>query len=126
MVFFFTLSLKKQFYNERDVEPFMRAVQCSFDNFARHFNINALRHLSLPALALQALFANFSQRAAPVYAFHRGATRLRNLFREQIIGGLVNVFARHIHLDGAECYPREARFAPNGSPFTHHVFFDFK
>ena len=38
----------------------------------------------------------------------------------------VNIYARHINLDGDERYPREARYAPNGDPFTHHVFFDFK
>ena len=116
----------------------MSAIETSFSNFQAHFNVNALQFLSLPSIALRSLFALYDNQNAPaVYSF--GDVELCRLFRREVVGGLgksrdfkncvhfsVNIFARHIHLDGDEKYPREARFAPNGDPFTHHVFFDFK
>ena len=65
----------------------MKALQCSFENFKQHFNVNPLQFLSLPSIALHSLFALYdSERAPPIYSF--GEMELCRLFRDQIVGGL--------------------------------------
>ena len=47
------------------------------------------------------------------------------MFRENIMGGLVNVFSRYTELREDVSAPHNAKFAPNGDKFTKIIFLDF-
>ena len=66
---------------------------------------------------------NASDASLPL-AYSFNDDRLRRLFRKNQIGGLTNVFRRHICLEN-EDYPQNALYAPNGSRFTKIACFDF-
>ena len=50
---------------------------------------------------------------------------IRELFRDNLMGGLVNVYHRMTDLTHQEDVPNVAKFAPNGDPFTRLCFYDF-
>ena len=50
---------------------------------------------------------------------------LREITRENLTGGLVNVFHRLIDLSGRIGLPKASQFAPDGQPFKSLQFFDF-
>lgn len=47
------------------------------------------------------------------------------MFRENIVGGLVNVFSRYTELRDEVSVPRNAKYAANGERFTKITFLDF-
>ena len=59
-----------------------------------------------------------------VFSFHPSFDHVRQLFRENQLGGLTNVFHRQIILDDSPG-PEAAKKAPNGLPFSYFSFWDF-
>ena len=47
------------------------------------------------------------------------------MFREHVIGGLVNCFLRHASTYDQPDIPKSARYAANGDPFTYVIMLDF-
>ena len=104
-------------YQMIDVIPLTEAIHNSFTTFHKYFGLNPMVQRSLPALAFKAAFSLFDQSLPYVYTFHPSFDHVRNLFRNNQLGGLVNIYHRRIILDGSEG-PEAAKTAPNGDPFT--------
>ena len=119
-----------KYYNLLDVTPFLRAIENQFKKLGDAFSIVPLEHLSLPSMAMRAMFNNFDQRFAYCSAFSRksNAHKVRQLFRQNVIGGLTNVFHRHIDLGFDErsdiAMPATARYL-NQSKYTNILALDF-
>ena len=59
-----------------------------------------------------------------VYSFSHQFDSIRELFRDNQLGGLVNLYHRHINLED-ETGPLSSRFAPNGQQYSYFSFWDF-
>ena len=114
-----------EYYNMLDVEPLVEAICNQFDKFRTYFNIEPIVYLSLPAIAEQAMWANFDQRCSYVYSFSSSVSKsnLNELIRSDgLVGGLVNLFHRHVSCN--ENGPETARFI-NGEKVTSILSLDF-
>ena len=109
-------------YNLLDVRPLVTAIENSFAAFTHHFYVDPYSNLSLPSLAFKAMFRMYDKNLPLSYSF--GDDELRKLFRGSIVGGLTNVYHRHVNLED-DNGPRNARFAPNGNKFSYVSFWDF-
>ena len=66
---------------------------------------------------------NLSDQSLPfTYSFRD--EQLRKLFRENIVGGIVNCFHRHICLT-EEDFPKASKYSANGERYKSVVFLDF-
>ena len=110
-------------YQMMDVIPLTRAIENSYSCFFRYFGNNPLMFRSLPGLAFKAAFTAFDKNLPYVSTFHPSFNHVRELFRDNQYGGLVNIFHRRVVL-GADG-PPAAKFAPDGSPFSFFSFWDF-
>ena len=99
-----------------DVIPLTKAIENSFKCFFKYFGHNPLIHRSLPSLAFKAAFSMFDKTMPYVTSFSPAFSHIRELFRENQYGGLVNIYHRRLVL-GSEG-PKAATIAPNGDPYT--------
>ena len=114
------------YYNLLDTVPLAKAVNNSFETFFNVFGIDPSTCLSLPKYAQLCVFKSYSKNAPFCYSFAKKMDDIRLLFRNNVLGGLVNVYSRYTELNKDEPnVPNAARFAPNGEPFTKISFFDF-
>ena len=113
-----------RWYNLLDVRPLVEALENCFDSFHRHFGVDPLSSVSLPSLAFQAMFSMFDKSMPYGYSFNEKFDDVRQLFRQNVIGGLTTVTHRHINLED-DTGPHNARIAPNGNKFTSVSFWDF-
>ena len=113
-----------KYYNMLDCRPLNQAISNSFTKFWECFRIDANIFLSLPSMAFKAMF-NLSDKTKPaVVTFNQANDEVRQLFRDWVVGGMCNVYARDLNLtpdDSAE----NSKIAPNGLPFKAGVSFDF-
>ncbi|CAG5083743.1 Oidioi.mRNA.OKI2018_I69.PAR.g10449.t1.cds [Oikopleura dioica] len=114
-----------QHYNLADVTPFAKAIDNQFKLFFETFKIDPSFCMSLPKFAMACVFEGYSKDSPLTFSFHRTCHKEHKLLRDNIIGGLVNVYSRYTELRPEVDAPRNAKFAPNGDPFTKIVFFDF-
>ena len=113
------------FYNELDTAPLACAINNSFQNFFNIFGIDPSFCVSLPKFAQQCMFKSYSPQAPLCYSFSKKESNTRELFRNNLTGGLVNVFHRLVDLTGRPDMPHASQFAPNGAAFSSLLFFDF-
>ena len=85
-------------YNLLDVQPLALAMEKSFDCFHEYFEQDANMHQSLPAIAEASMYRHYNQDCSHIYSFQPKDDDVRKLHRDTIVGGLVNVFHRHIYL----------------------------
>ncbi|CAG5104401.1 Oidioi.mRNA.OKI2018_I69.chr1.g1235.t1.cds [Oikopleura dioica] len=114
-----------QNYNMLDVNPFARAIESQFKVFFKAFKVDPSLCFSLPKYAMICLFNYYSKTAPFSYSFGITSTEEHELFRSNIIGGLVNVFSRYTELRDDVPAPKNAKYAPNGDRFTKITFLDF-
>jgi len=114
-----------RYYNLQDVSPFASALENCFACYNTYFDVDPLLHLSLPALAQEAMFANYEPNDPLIYSFAEKNKDINDIFRNNVYGGLVNAYKRHIITFDKPGVPREARYAPNGNPYTTYVMLDF-
>ena len=113
-------------YNVLDCIPLAKAIDKSFDTLFKVFNIDPSTCLSLPRFAQMCVFKSFCSQSPLCYSFTQKMDHIRNLFRANILGGLVNVYSRYTELDPNESdVPKSARYSGNGEKFTKITFFDF-
>ena len=86
-----------KFYNLLDVVPLVQALSTCFDNYAKFFNVDACSRLSLPSIGFQAMYQLFDQKLPFVYTFNTTGDCVRQLFRDQVLGGLSTVFHRLVY-----------------------------
>ena len=113
-----------EIYNKLDVGPLGKALQNCFNSLHTLFGEDATTHLSLPSLACSAMFKNYAQDAPLAYSFAKGNEDVRTLMRNNVVGGLVNVYRRHISTSNPNL-PKPAQTVPNGDPVTKITFQDF-
>ena len=111
------------YYNANDVMPLITAIKRCFSAYDSCFEQNAYTALSLPSLASAAAFHLYDKRAALCFSFNESNNDLRILFRESIIGGLVNVYHRRISLLDLSA-PKNAVYSGTGEMFTKITFLD--
>ena len=111
-------------YQMLDVVPLVKAIEKCFKTFYMYFRVNPMEKKSLPSIAFTAAFNLFDQSMPLVYSFQEKFDGIRQLFRDNQVGGLCNLFHRHINLED-QSGPINTRFAPNGQKFSYFSFFDF-
>ena len=114
-----------KYYNELDTVPLAHAIDNSFRNFFKIFAIDPSFCVSLPRFAQQCMFRSYDENEPLCYSFFKKESELRQLTRENLTGGLVNVFHRCIDLSGRPEMPHASQFAPNGKKFSSLMFYDF-
>ena len=113
-----------RYYQMLDVVPLVTAIENAFKSFYMHFKVNPMEKRSLPSIAFTAAMNLFDQSMPYIFSFGKDFDEIRQLFRNNQLGGLVNLFHRHINtLD--ETGPDSTRIAPNGEKFTYFSFWDF-
>ena len=116
-----------KFYNTQDVQPLVIAIENCFRCYDQYFGVNATLCISLPSLAMQTMFKNYSEDDPLVYSIPEKYSDINLLFRSNVEGGLVNVYRRDVitmDIDDAEI-PKSARFSDNGDRFTFILSLDF-
>ena len=113
------------FYNELDCVPLSKAVNQSFSHFFKSFGSDPSWCLSLPTFSQTCLFDAYDKKAPLSYSFSPKMSELRELFRKNLLGGLVNCFHRMTDLMDTPNIPQSAKIAPNGKRFSRIAFFDF-
>ena len=101
-----------KYYNLLDVEPLVEAIQTCFENYAKFFNVDAGSRMSLPSISFEAMYSLYDQLLPFVFTFNDKKKKekkvkkieedlkskikpVRELFREQVIGGLTTVLHRY-------------------------------
>ena len=114
-----------KYYNELDTVPLARAIDVSFRNFFDIFGIDPSFYTSLPKFAQDCMFKSYKTGDPLCYSFFKTQSDLRQTTRENLTGGLVNVFHRLIDLSGRKDLPKTSQIAPNGKPYSSLMFYDF-
>ena len=114
-----------KFYNKMDVQPLVIALENCFKAYYKYFGVNAITAMSLPSLAQEAMFRNYSPDAPLIYSFAEANREINELFRSRVFGGLVNTYRRHVCTYDRGDIPKAARYADNGDPFTSIISLDF-
>ena len=85
-----------RYYNLLDVEPLVDALKTCFSSYAKFFDIDALRYLSLPSIGFQSMYNVYDQSLPFVFSFNKIGDDVRKLFRSNVLGGLSTVFHRFV------------------------------
>ena len=113
-----------QYYNQMDTKPLVEAIVNSFEAFSHHFDVAPNRSFSLPSMAYQSMFNLYDGSLPLSYSFRQKDDQIRQLFRNNAIGGLTTCSHRHINLSD-NGGPHNSRFAPDGNRFSSVSFWDF-
>ena len=106
------------YYNNLDVEPFVRAIQAHSKFFIERGVDMFKDGLTLPGLTLKFLFENTCANATPYTLFGPKESDIHNLLRKNLVGGPSIIFHRH-HESGVTRI-RERRYG-SGSKVCRHV-----
>ena len=76
------------------------------------------------------MFSMFDRKLPYVWAFSPAFDDVRQLFRENIVGGLSNIYHRHVNTTDEintmnEDTEQASKYAPNGDRFNYLTFLDF-
>ena len=111
-----------EFYNRLDVDPLIQAVTKMSEAYYKHFQIDLFSKNSLPAISIDAMF-QLHDKTLP-YAYTFSEQKVHEIFKQNVIGGITNVYKKHICLTDRES-PRAAKYSPKGHRFTSCLFLDF-
>jgi len=100
-------------YNLSDVIPTAKALQNQFELFEDEFELCSYQCMGLPQFGRKAMYKMYDPKAPAIFTFNEGSTATK-VFRNQIVGGLVNLYKRHVTLDESEDVPAAARYNKNG------------
>ena len=114
-----------RYYNVQDVGPLAVAIENCFASYKKYFEVDPLLAVSLPSLAQTATFLNYRKTDPLVFSFSKINKEVHALFRANVLGGVVNVYHRHVSTFDQPNIPVAARHAPNGEKFSLITMFDF-
>ena len=114
-----------RFYNIQDVVPLAIAIGNCFSSYEKYFKVNPLLSASLPSLAQKATFLNYRKTDPLVFSFSKINEDIHSIFRNNVLGGVVNVYKRHVSTFDRPDIPFAARHAPNGDKYTCITMLDF-
>ena len=112
-------------YNLCDVNPLAIALEKCFRSYSEHFDVDPLSASSLPALAAEAMFKNFHPNSPLFYSIPEAFKYVNEIFRANVIGGLVCAYQRHATTKIDSSLPQRACFNANGRPIKTVLFLDF-
>ena len=108
-------------YNIVDVQPLAQALENCFRCYSIYFDVDPLSSHSLPGMAQQAMMKNFSPHSPLFYSIPNRFKEVNELFRSNVIGGLVNVYSRHASTDPDPNLPFRVNHTANGDPMKVKV-----
>ena len=111
------------FYNLSDVKPASLALLKQFETYEENFGAYANHFLGLPSFAKHSMFLMFDSKCPSIFTFHESSDATK-VFREGIIGGLTNVYKRHVTLDENEPAAHRAKYSKNGKKWHKIAFYD--
>ena len=114
-----------KFYNLSDVHPTSIAMMNQFSIFEKNFGLSPYQCMGLPQFAKKSMYKMYDQFAPAIFSFSENSSATQ-VFREQTIGGLVNVYKRHVTLDQNEQAPAAAKQNKNGNYFQIFIFIIIK
>ena len=114
-----------RFYNLLDVEPLALALEKCFRSYSENFDVDPITASSLPALASEAMFKNFHPQSPLFYSIPDEFKEVNELFRSNVIGGLVSTYQRHATTTVDEKLPYRACHNSNGEQIKTVLFLDF-
>ena len=109
-------------YNLSDVYPASVGLIKQFKVFENNFKASPMQFLGLPSFALESMFNLYDKNCANIFSFPPNSDGTK-IFREQIIGGLVNVMKRHVTLLDEPASDR-AKFNIKGKFFFLELFLE--
>ena len=112
-----------KFYNMSDVKPASQALITQFETYLQNFGSYPNHFLGLPSFAKHVMFSMYDESCPSLFTFPStsGAT---TLFREGIIGGLTNVYKRHVTLNEFEEAADAAKYSKRGNKWQKIEFYD--
>ena len=112
-----------KFYNMSDVKPASLALIKQFETYLDNFGTYPNHFLGLPSFAKYAMFSMYNKDSPSIFTFPENSDATR-LFREGIIGGLTNVYKRHVTLDESEPAAIRAKYSQRGNKWRKICFYD--
>ena len=109
-------------YNRLDVDPLIEAVTNMSESYYKYFETDLFSKSSLPAISLDAMFTLHDKNLPYAYTFKN--EEVHQIFKSNVIGGITNIYKKHICLTDREC-PDAAKFSAKGGKFTSCLFLDF-
>ena len=82
-------------YNVSDVYPASCGLITQFKTYTENFGLSPMQSLGLPSFARAAMFKLYDAKCPSIFTFPASSDATR-VFRENVIGGLCNVYARHV------------------------------
>ena len=110
-------------YNLSDVKPASLALIKQFETYEQHFNACPNHFLGLPSFAKYAMFSMYKEDSPYIFTFPKDSDATQ-IFRSQIIGGLTNVYKRHVTLDESEPAAYRAKYSKRGKKWKKLAFYD--
>ena len=112
-----------KFYNLSDVKPASLALIKQFETYLENFGSYPNHFLGLPSFARHSMFAMYDQNCPNIFTFPETSDATQ-VFREGIIGGLTNVYKRHVTLDETEEAAHAAKYSKRGNQWQKIEFYD--
>ena len=110
-------------YNLSDVKPASLALIKQFDTYLDNFGVYPNAFLGLPSFAKYAMFLMYDANCPNIFTFPESSDATK-VFREGIIGGLTNVYKRHVTLDENEDASLAAKYSKRGNKWRKIAFYD--
>ena len=112
-----------KFYNLSDVKPASLALMKQFETYLENFGSYPNHFLGLPSFAKYSMFSLYDESCPHIFTFPDTSDATK-VFREGIIGGLTNVYKRHVTLDENEEAAHAAKYSKRGKKWKKISFFD--
>ena len=112
-----------KFYNLSDVKPASEALINQFETYLENFGSYPNHHLGLPSFAREAMFTMYDETCPNIFTFPNGSDATE-VFRKSIVGGLTNVYKRHVTLDETEDAAERAKYSLRGRKWKKIEFYD--
>lgn len=101
-----------KYYNMSDVYPASCGLIRQFETYFDNFGISPMQFLGLPSFAKAAMFKLYDPSCPNIFSFPSNSAATQ-IFRDNVIGGLCNVYKRHVTLCDEEA-AYAAKFNRNG------------
>ena len=109
-------------YNLSDVTPASLALIKQFQTYQENFGVCPMQFMGLPSFSRHAMLKLYDKNAPSIFTFFDKETTYD--FRSQIIGGLTNVYHRHVTTQEESNAAYHAIFNKNGEKWAKISFFD--
>ena len=112
-----------KFYNLSDVKPASLALMNQFETYLENFGSYPNHYLGLPSFAKHSMFSLYDESCPNIFTFPDTSDATK-VFREGIVGGLTNVYKRHVTLDEDEEAATAAKYSKRGKKWRKIEFYD--